>query len=169
MKSRMGYIVTLILLVGVAGLLQIRASGAATLLSRGLHVASLMPSDEIATLDLRVSLRSGQLKDLEPAYQFLWSHWTARRAARVTVTFYGIDAGVVHTITIRRGSRGVWRIDEHRRFYAARQRTEQASVLVQSARDARRVESADSGFSIELVKPSGGAGRLFAVENWPRQ
>jgi hypothetical protein len=87
----------------------------------------------------------------------------------VTVTFYGIDAGVRHIVTIRRGAGGVWQIEEHRQYYAARQRRDQAAVLVQTARTVRNVESAETGFSLELVGPSGEVGRLFTVENWPKQ
>ena len=130
---------------------------------------SSRPGTEVATLEIRVSLRSGKPEELEPAYRFLWKHWTARQAARVTVTFYGIDAGVRHIVTIRRGGRGIWQIDEHRRYYAARQRAEQAAALVQTARKVRTVESANTGFSLELIGPSGGTGRLFMVENWPKQ
>lgn len=180
MRTETGFLLTAFLIVGLVASLHTRAVMAMSVAKRQADGDSASQSQasnprsspsgpEVATLEIRISLRSGQPKELEPAYRFLWTHWTERRAARVTVTFYGTDAGVRHIVTIRRGARGVWQMEEHRRYYAARQRTEQAAALLRTARKVRAVESADSGFTLELVGPSGEAGRLFAVENWPRR
>ena len=121
----------------------------------------------VARLDLRVSRRSGQTSDLEPAYQFLWTHWTERRWARLTVRFYGVDAGVDFLVTISPTDCGVWYVDVSRRNYTARQRSEQAWELVYSAPTLRRVDGNNNSYALELVRATGESLPLFPLENWP--
>jgi hypothetical protein len=41
-------------------------------------------------------------------HRFLWSNWQRRQTATAEVTFFGIDAGNIYTVEMKRDSNGRW-------------------------------------------------------------
>ncbi len=76
-------------------------------------------SPRVPTLNMELEIGLGSTPKLQRAFRFIWTHWQARRPAQVNLTFFGKDAGVIYTVTVRRNRAGRWQVDEYRRAYHA--------------------------------------------------
>ena len=87
-------------------------------------------------------------------HRFLWTKWRQRRAATAELTFFGIDAGNVYTVNLKRDSGGRLVIEEYMRHYQAVGPGSTADTLVAS------------GVALQRFRLRGGA---FAVRGQQRR
>jgi hypothetical protein len=94
-------------------------------------------------------------------YRFLWSNWQRRQTATAEVTFFGIDAGDIYTVEMKRDSNGRWVVREYMRHYQAPARGPEPTTLVAEGVGLRRLRLRSGAFIVRLVTTSGKAVPLF--------
>ena len=94
-------------------------------------------------------------------HRFLWTKWRQRRAATAELTFFGIDAGNVYTVNLKRDSGGRLVIEEYMRHYQAVGPGSTADTLVASGVALQRFRLRGGAFAVRIVTGDGRTVPLF--------
>jgi len=95
------------------------------------------------------------------AHRFLWRKWQRRQVATAEVTFFGIDAGNIYTVQIKKNSAGRWIVEEYMRHYQAPEPAPEPTNLVASGVALRRVRLRSGAFVGRIVTEQGKTVPLF--------
>jgi hypothetical protein len=94
-------------------------------------------------------------------HRFLWTNWQRRRNATAEVTFFGIDAGNVYTVYLKKDSGGRWIVEEYMRHYQAVGPGSTDDTLVASGIAIRRFRLRSGAFVVRIVTGDGKTVSLF--------
>jgi len=94
-------------------------------------------------------------------HRFLWTNWQRRRTATAEVTFFGIDAGNIYTVSLKRNAGAHWIVEEYMRHYQAVGPGSTDNKLVASGVALRRFRLRSGAFAVQLVTGDGKTVPLF--------
>lgn len=95
------------------------------------------------------------------AHRFLWRNWQRRQVATAEVTFFGIDAGNIYTVNIKKNSAGRWIVEEYMRHYQAPEPAPEPTNLIAAGVALRRVRLRSGAFIVRIVTEQGKTVPLF--------
>ena len=94
-------------------------------------------------------------------HRFLWAKWQRRQVATAEITFFGIDAGNIYTVYIKKDSTGRWTITEYMRHYQVVGTSDEAAKLVATGIALRRFRLRNGVFAVWLVNDQGKTVPMF--------
>jgi hypothetical protein len=100
-------------------------------------------------------------RQLSAAYRFLWHSWQRKQRAAIDVTFWGTDAGAVHTVYLKPDESGRWTITEYARHYQLPEREPEPDKLIASGVSLRPARLRNGAFVVRLITESGTTLPLF--------
>jgi hypothetical protein len=109
------------------------------------------PQNRADSLSVAIGGMPGYSRKEMQVYRFLWNKWSRRQTATVQVTYFGIDAGNIYTINIKKDSSGRWVIVEYVRHYQAPEPAAEPTNLVATGIALRRFRLRNGSFIVRLV------------------
>jgi hypothetical protein len=110
-----------------------------------------VPQDRADSLNVAIGGIPRYSRKEMRVHRFLWNKWRHRQTAMAQVTYFGIDAGNIYTVNIKKDSNGRWVIMEYLRHYQAPEPAAEPTNLVATGIALRWFHLRNGAFIVRLV------------------